>query len=170
MKHPFALLFAAGLVAVAATAETGSASKGMSNPNAPIDLSADNMFADQKSGMVVYTGNVVVHQGEVKLRADKMRAKIVGNNPSHIYADGRVVVDAPSGVATGDTGVYDVDPRIITLTGKVVLTKDKNVLRGHKLVVNLITGQATLDGGATGKTGRVQALFTPKNDDGNQKP
>jgi lipopolysaccharide export system protein LptA len=98
-----------------------------------------------------------------------MRAKLVGNNPSQIYADGRVVIDAPSGIATGESGVYDVDPRLITLTGKVVLTKDKNVLRGHKLVVNLITGQATLDGGQ-GKGGRVQALFTPKNDNGSQNP
>jgi len=75
----------------------------------------------------------------------------------------------PSGIATGDVGVYDVDPRIITLTGNVVLTKDKNVLRGHKLVVNLITGLAALDGGQ-GKTGRVQALFTPRNDKGSQNP
>jgi lipopolysaccharide export system protein LptA len=141
----------------------------MSNPNAPIDLSANDMFADQNTGMVIYTGNVIVHQGEVKLRSDKMRAKLVGNNPTHLYADGRVVIDAPSGVATGDNGVYDVAPRLITLTGNVVLTKDKNVLRGNKLVVNLITGQATLDGGQ-GKGGRVQALFTPKNDGGSQNP
>jgi lipopolysaccharide export system protein LptA len=169
MRGTLAVLLAAGILTGAAMAQQMTITKGMSNPNAPIDLSADNMAADQNTGMVVYTGNVIVHQGEVKLRADKMRAKLVGNNPSQIYADGRVVIDAPSGIATGESGVYDVDPRLITLTGKVVLTKDKNVLRGHKLVVNLITGQATLDGGQ-GKGGRVQALFTPKNDNGSQNP
>jgi lipopolysaccharide export system protein LptA len=169
MRGTLAVLLAAGILTGAGLAQQMTITKGMSNPNAPIDLSADNMAADQNTGMVVYTGNVIVHQGEVKLRADKMRAKLVGNNPSHLYADGRVVIDAPSGIATGDVGVYDVDPRIITLTGKVVLTKDKNVLRGHKLVVNLIGGQATLDGGQ-GKAGRVQALFTPKNDNDAQNP
>lgn len=169
MRGTLAILLAAGILTGGGLAQQTSVTKGMTNPNAPIDLSADAMAADQNTGMVVYTGNVIVHQGEVKLRADKMRAKLVGNNPTHIYADGRVVIDAPSGIAIGDVGVYDVDPRIITLTGNVVLTKDKNVLRGHKLVVNLITGQAALDGGQ-GKTGRVQALFTPRNDKGSQNP
>jgi lipopolysaccharide transport periplasmic protein LptA len=169
MRGPIAILLAGTVLAGAALAQQMTITKGMSNPNAPIDLSANDMFADQNTGMVVYTGNVIVKQGEVKLRADKMRAKLVANNPSHLYADGRVVIDAPSGIATGNSGVYDVEPRLITLTGNVVLTKDKNVLRGQKLVVNLITGQATLDGGQ-GKAGRVQALFTPKNEDGTQKP
>ena len=169
MRGKLAILLAAGLLTGDGLAQQMTITKGMSNPNAPIDLSADNMAADQNTGMVVYTGNVIVHQGEVKLRADKMRAKLVGNNPSHLYADGRVVIDAPSGIATGDVGVYDVEPRLITLTGNVVLTKDKNVLRGHKLVVNLITGQATLDGGQ-GKTGRVQALFTPSTEGATQNP
>jgi lipopolysaccharide export system protein LptA len=169
MRGTLAVLLVAGILTGAGWAQQKAVTKGMSNPNAPIDLSADAMAADQNTGMVVYTGNVIVHQGEVKLRADKMRAKLVGDNPSHLYADGRVVVDAPSGIATGDVGVYDVAPRLVTLTGNVVLTKDKNVLRGHKLVVNLVTGQATLDGGQ-GKTRRVQALFTPKNDNGSQNP
>jgi lipopolysaccharide export system protein LptA len=164
-----AILLAGSVLTGAALAQQMSITKGMNNPNAPIDLSADNMFVDQNTGLVVYTGNVVVHQGEVKLRADKMRAKLVNNAPTHLYADGRVVIDAPNGIATGDNGVYEVTPRLVTLTGHVILTKDKNVLRGSKLLVNLISGQATLDGGQ-GKTGRVQALFTPKNDNGTQNP
>lgn len=169
MRGLVAILLAGTVVVGAGLAEQNSVTKGMDNPNAPIDLSANDMFADQNTGMVVYTGNVIVHQGDMKLRADKMRAKLVGNNPTHIYADGRVVIDAPSGIATGDNAVYEVTPRLITMTGNVVLTKDKNVLRGHKLVVNLINGQATLDGGQ-GKGGRVQALFTPKSSDGTQNP
>jgi lipopolysaccharide export system protein LptA len=56
--------------------------------------------------------------------------------------------------------VYDVGPRTITLNGHVVLAKDKNVMRGTTLVVNLVTGAATLKSiGANG--GRVQGLFTP---------
>jgi lipopolysaccharide export system protein LptA len=169
MKTMLAGLFAAGLVTVAGLGEGAISTKGMSNPNAPIDLSANESSFDQKSGLLVYTGNVIVKQGEVKLRANVMRAKLNNSKPSLIYADGRVVIDAPSGVATGDKGVYDVNPRIVTLTGHVVLTKDKNVMRGEQLTVNLITGKATF-GSEGGKPGRVQALFTPKDDGGSQKP
>jgi lipopolysaccharide export system protein LptA len=71
-----------------------------------------------------------------------------------------VVFDAPSGSATGDNGVYDVRPRTITLTGRVVLTKEKNVMRGSSLTINLVTGVAQLGAGGT-SGGRVQGLFTP---------
>ncbi len=163
MRGLSALLAAAAVLGVAAMAAQ-PATKGMLNPDAPIDVSADNFVADANAKTGVYTGNVVVHQGEVKMRANAVRAQFVENKPNKIYAQGHVVIDAPSGVATGDNGVYDVNPRVITLTGNVVLTKEKNVMRGQQLVVNLITGQATLDGGQ-GKPGRVQALFTPTNND-----
>jgi len=169
MRATFAVLLAAGVLTGAGLAQQMSITKGMTNPNAPIALSADDMAADEKAGVVVYTGNVIVHQGEVKMRANTMRAKLTGNKPSRITALGKVVIDAPSGVATGDNGVYDVGPRIITLTGNVVLTKEKNVMRGNQLVVNLITGLATF-GGVPGQPGRVQALFTPSNDGATQKP
>ncbi len=68
-----------------------------------------------------------------------------------------------SGTASGDNGVYDVAARTVTLTGKVVLKKEKNVMSGTRLVVNLITGKA--DFGAQAAPGaapsRVQGVFTP---------
>ncbi len=155
---------ALALLAVAASAAQAPITKGMLNPDAPIEVSADNLDADAKAKTAIYTGNVVIHQGEVKMRANSVRANFVDNKPNRIIAQGHVVVDAPSGVATGDNGVYEVAPRIITLSGNVVLTKDKNIMRGQQLVVNLITGQATLDGGQ-GRKGRVQALFSsPSNE------
>jgi len=170
MKAKLAFLFSAGLIAAAGLAQQGVATKGMLNPDAPIDVTANESSYDQKSGMLVYTGNVIVKQGEVKMRADVMRAKLAGAKPSHIYADGRVVIDAPSGIATGDKGVYDVDPRIITLTGHVVLTQEKNIMRGQRLIVNLVTGKADFTGGNGTKPGRVQSLFTPKNGGSGQNP
>jgi lipopolysaccharide export system protein LptA len=164
-----AALVTIALLAVAASAQQTTFTKGMLNPDAPIDVSADNFVADAKAKVGLYTGNVVIHQGEVHMRANTVRAQFVDNKPSRIVAQGKVVVDAPSGVATGDNGIYDINPRVITLTGNVVLTRDKNVMRGQQLVVNLITGLATLDGGQ-GKTGRVRALFSPQNNPATQNP
>lgn len=162
MRRLSSSLAAMTLLTIAAAAQQAIPAKGMLNPDSAIDVSADNFVADANAKTGVYTGNVVIHQGEVKMRANAVRAQFVENKPNKIFAQGHVVIDAPSGVATGENGVYDVNPRIITLTGNVVLTKEKNVMRGQQLVVNLITGQATLDGGQ-GKSGRVQALFTPSN-------
>jgi lipopolysaccharide export system protein LptA len=140
----------------------------LKDPNAPIEVTANNFSADANTKTAIYSGDVVVHQGEVRMRADAVRINVVDGKASKIFAQGGVVVTAPSGTATGDGAVYDVNPRIVTLSGHVVLTKNQNVMRGPLLTVNLITGQAVL-GGATGTGGRVQGLFTPSSQ-ATQKP
>ena len=66
----------------------------------------------------------------------------------------------PNGTATGDNGVYELGPRTITMTGHVVLTKEKDVMRGTKLVMDMNTNLAHLY--AQGMPGnRVQGLFIP---------
>jgi lipopolysaccharide export system protein LptA len=128
--------------------------------NAPIEVSANSFQADINARTGTYVGNVIVKQGDFRLRADKVRVNVVEGRPDRIFATGNVFFDAPSGNAQGDDGVYEVRPRLITLTGHVVLTRAKNVMRGSKLTVNLATGVAQLgSGGPT--SGRVQSLFTP---------
>jgi lipopolysaccharide export system protein LptA len=135
-------------------------SLGTHDANAPISVSADNFSGDLQTKVGVYSGNVLIAQGDFKLRADKVTILVAQGKPNRIEATGNIVFDAPSGTATGDTGVYDLGPRTITLSGRVVLTKEKNVMRGTKLVINLVTGKAEL--GAAGLPGgRVQGLFTP---------
>ena len=72
-----------------------------------------------------------------------------------------------SGTVTGENGVYDLVQRSVTLSGHVVLTKQNNSMRGAQMTVNLVTGIATLGGGAalgtTAPSGRVQGIFTPAN-------
>jgi lipopolysaccharide export system protein LptA len=128
--------------------------------NAPIQVSADRFDADFNSKEGTYSGNVFVSQGDFKLRADKVRVNAPTGKPDKIFAYGNVVFAAPSGNAQGDNGVYDVAPRLITLTGKVILTKEKNVMRGSTLTVNLVTGMAQL-GAKSLPGGRVQGTFTP---------
>lgn len=134
--------------------------------NQPISISSDNFVAEKNPASAggitgTYTGNVIIIQGDSRMRSDTVRIQVVNNKPQKIYFNGNVVVNSTSGTATGDAGVYDVVPRLVTLTGHVVLTKEKNVMRGAQLTVNLVTGIAQLGGGANGARGRVQGLFTP---------
>jgi lipopolysaccharide export system protein LptA len=151
------LLFSLGTASAQVTSGFGLSKK---DTDAPINVSADHLDVDFKTKDGVYSGNVVVVQGEMRLRADKVRIQVVSGKPNKIFANGNVVFAAPSGNAQGDNGVYDVGPRTITLTGRVILNKEKNVMRGSTLVVNLVTGQAQLDAKATAGH-RVQGSFTP---------
>ena len=138
------------------------------NAREPVNVSADNFIAEKvpmKSGPGIingtYTGNVVITQGNVKMRADSVRVLMVGGHAEKAFANGHIVITSPSsGTATGDSGIYDVGPRVATLTGHVVLTKEKNVMRGAQLTVNLVTGMAKLGGsGSDGHGGRVSGSF-----------
>jgi len=127
---------------------------------APISVTADAFSGDLQTKIGMYSGNVIVSQGNFKLHADQVRVAVTNGKPSRIVATGHVLFDAPSGAASGDQGVYDLAARDVTLTGGVVLTKDKNVMRGTMLVVDLDSGKANFTAkGMPG--GRVQGLFIP---------
>ncbi len=178
MKKLFAVLFVLALPVSAqaqmapakapvATAKKPAAAR--HDSDAPINVSADQFLADLNAKSGTYSGNVVVTQGDIRMHADTVRVSVVDGKPDKITATGAVVVDSPaSGTATGDSGVYNVADRVVVLSGKVVLTQGKSVMRGTQLSVNLVTGQAKLGaagakpgtpGGNTG--GRVQGIFTP---------
>ena len=155
----------AGLGAPAHAATPSKPITGSHDNNAPINISSDNFQADLNAKSGLYSGNVIVVQGDTKLRANQVRVLTVNGKADKITASGNVVVDSPqSGTATGDNGVYSVGPRVVVMTGNVVLKKGKNVMQGAQLTVNLATGQASVGGGV--KTpgnpgGRVQGVFTP---------
>ena len=157
---------AAGAQAATTTASTASKPiTGNHDNNAPINISSDNFQADLNNKSGTYTGNVIVVQGDTKLRANQVRVLTANGKADKIYADGNVVVDSPqSGTATGDKGVYSVGPRTVLMTGNVVLKKGKDVMRGTQVTVNLVTGQMVMNGGvkAPGSNGgRVQGVFIP---------
>lgn len=151
------------LVAVAAAAWAGAPDGGpdfkLLDPDAPIEFSAAHCDTALEGGTVVCTGGVVIRQDEMRLRADSVRAHAPGGKAETIYADGHVIVDTPSGTATGNSGTYHVAVRRIALKGKVVLARGRNVVRGETLTVDLVTGLAKL--GGEQDSGRIQGLFTP---------
>jgi lipopolysaccharide export system protein LptA len=162
----FLAAFAAGAVLTSGLRAAPAAKPAPARDNkAPIDISSDSFQADLNGKTGTWSGNVVLVQGDMKLRANSVRVTTVNGNADKVTASGNVVVDSPkSGTATGDNGIYSVGPRTVVMTGNVVLKKGKDVMRGVQLTVNLTTGQAVLGGGVRtqGTTGgRVQGVFTP---------
>ena len=159
------LLAAMTVAAAAATAPQGNGLMTKSDSNARITINSDAFQADLNGKTGTWTGNVIVIQGDMKLRANTVHMSTVNGKADKVLADGNVVVDSPkSGTVTGEKGVYSVVPRIVVMTGNVVMKKNKDVMRGAQLTVNLNTGLANLGGGAkTGLPGqtRVQSVFTP---------
>jgi len=72
-----------------------------------------------------------------------------------LEAKGSVVVTQKEQVVTGETAIFDTKANLITMTGGVVLTQCKNVLRGDRLKVDMTTGVSRVES----DSGKVQGMF-----------
>jgi lipopolysaccharide export system protein LptA len=81
-----------------------------------------------------------------------------GVDVQRMEATGGVTLRTPTETAQGSVGLYDVNRRLVTLIGGVHLTQGANRVQGGRLVLDLNTHRAVMDGG--GSTGRVSGRFT----------
>ncbi len=142
------------------------------NADEPIAVNADSFSADLQGETGTYSGNVLVVQGAIRLRADEVIVAAPDGRATRMEARGGIVIESPSGTATGSLAIYDISTQTVRLTGNVVLTNDANVMRGNVLEIRIADGRATLSGGeaADGQEqgqGRVQGLFVRPEDESN---
>lgn len=181
-----ASLFGAGAVAAAALAltpatgqEPASALRGH-NSDAPIDVAADRIEVQDRADRAIFSGNVVVKQAELQLNAARLTVAYSSEGGiaiDRIDASGGVLLRSPSETARGQFAIYDLNRRLITLVGGVTLTRGDSNLNGGRLVLDLESGRAVLDGGTgpaipgvnAAPTGRVTGTFTvPRRDSSSQ--
>jgi lipopolysaccharide export system protein LptA len=177
----FGIILAVGFAAVglASGAAVGqvrqvqpvSALKGH-NSNAPVDVTADRIEVQDRADRAIFAGNV--HATQAELTLDTQRLTVAYSNAPQsgggtgvqirrLDAAGGVVVHSPSETAKGDFGIYDLDHKLITVIGNVQLTRGPNVVNGQRLVINIESGRAVVDGGPPGVNssgGRVTGHFT----------
>lgn len=166
-------LSVATLVLLVAPAWAQSSLTTRHDSSLPIEIAADTLEVQQEQNLATFSGNVQAKQGEIRLRANILKVHYrpqqgdaaVQGAISRIDATGKVFFSSPGQTAQGDSSVYDVDKGLITMNGNVVLTRDKNVIRGNRLVLNLTTGKSKVEGGTSASGGRVRGLFVP-----NKKP
>ena len=161
-----ALLVVAGPVAGQAT----SALKGH-NSAAPVDVAADRIEVQDRADRAIFSGNVVARQADLTLSAARVTvaySNTGGIEINRIDASGGVTVKSPSETARGQFAIYDLNKRLITMIGGVTLVRGDSQVRGGRLLLDLNTGRAVVDGNAAGdgpagtgaSGGRVTGKFT----------
>jgi lipopolysaccharide export system protein LptA len=135
--------------------------------NAPVDVAADRIEVQDRADRAIFSGNVVVRQGELTLTAPRITVAYSSGGGVQIRrldASGGVVVKSPSETARGEVGIYDTQQRIITLIGGVSLVQKDARVNGGRLTIDLESGRAVMDGGGPPGTarqgGRVTGTFT----------
>ena len=154
----------------AAGQEAASALRGH-NTNAPVDVAADRIEVQDRADRAIFAGNVVARQSNLTLNAARVTVAYSssgGIEIQRIDASGGVTVRSPSETARGQFAIYDLRNRLITLLGNVTLVRGDSQVRGGRLVLDLSTGRAVMDGGpakagpagTTATGGRVTGTFT----------
>jgi lipopolysaccharide export system protein LptA len=159
------LIAAATVATIAAAADPVSALKGHDS-SAPVDVTADRIEVQDRSDRAIFAGNVHVKQASLSLDTERLTVAYSSGGGVQIRrldASGGVTVRSPSETARGNFGIYDLDRKLITLVGAVQLNRGGSQISGSRLVIDLSSGRAVIDGGAPGvgqSGGRVTGHFT----------
>lgn len=148
-------LILALLLGTASNAQTNIDLGGISaDPKAPIEVSADNLSVDQDSGTAVFSGNVVIGQGDLRLSAGSVRvvySDSTGDIAQLLATDGVTLV-TDSEAAEAATADYNLTTGILTLSGSVLLTQGASALSAEQMTIDLNSGRAQM-------SGRVRTVF-----------
>lgn len=141
---------------------------GSHDTNAPVHFDANRIELQDKANRVVLSGNVVITQADLTLRAERTTLAYTDAGELQIQrldATGGVLVTRGNESARGAAAVYDFNRRVIVMSGGVQLRRGSDTLSGGRLVIDLRTGLSSVDGrsgGAapSGQSGRVSGTFS----------
>ncbi|MEL7189025.1 MAG: LptA/OstA family protein [Pseudomonadota bacterium] len=174
-----ALIWAAGgfiaTAGVMGTLPGNAQSFAAHNTRAPVTYDAGVAAWDDRANRVMFSGGVVVTQAGLTVRSDRMLVNYSDNGAlaiDRITASGGVSFTRGNERASGDTAIYDLNRRIITMAGNVKIARGGDTLNGGRLTINLDTGVSSVDGrpsggsngasetGAETSSGRVTGTFS----------
>jgi lipopolysaccharide export system protein LptA len=137
----------AGLAFIAAPVsgqEAGSALKGH-DTSAPVDVAADRIEVQDRADRAIFSGNVDVRQGSLRLASARLTVAYSsrsGIEINRLEASGGVTLRSPSETARSEFAIYDLDRRLVTMIGDVSLIRGDSNVQGGRLVLDLESGRA----------------------------
>lgn len=124
----------------------------------PVEVTADSLTIDQSNGRAVFEGNVIIVQGDLRMAAGRVEVVYSdggqGTSVEEVIASGGVLVTRGTDAAEGDQARYEIAAALLTMTGDVMVTQGATAIAGDSMIVNMTTGNGTLDG-------RVRTVLDP---------
>jgi lipopolysaccharide export system protein LptA len=147
-----------GLAAGQAAIGQGGGSSALKghDTDAPVDVAADRIEVQDRADRAIFSGNVEVRQGELQLSTSRLTvayANADGIEIQRLEASGGVILRSPSETARSQYAIYDLNRRLVTMIGGVTLNRGQSHVQGGRLVLDLDSGRAVMDGGTPGAPG-----------------
>jgi lipopolysaccharide export system protein LptA len=143
------------------TARADSASIGFGSSDgireAQIEITSESLTVSETEGSVLFSGDVVISQGEIELSATKVM--VTYNNETAtiitIKASDGVRLISSSDAVEADGAQYDVQAGTVLMSGNVVLMQGAFALSAKQMSIDLNDGTAQM-------IGRVKTILQPK--------
>lgn len=137
---------------------------GQDTSGQPVEVTSDQLEFDQQEGTALFTGNVRIVQGALRLTAERVDVTYGDNEAGdtevrRVEATGNVVLVNGEDAAEGERAVYTLADGTLVMTGDVLLTRPESAITGERLSVNVDDGTGVMEG-------RVSVVFTPEEGDG----
>lgn len=139
--------------------------------NQPIQLEASRGQIDQKTGVSIYEGNVVISQGSMRLTADTATIHVKDGNFQRMEATGkpatlryRPAMDKPEIQGVSPRVEYDVASAKVVMSGGARLTQGQDVFTGDRVEYDLKDDIVRARG--AGNQGRIQFTIQPRTQNG----
>lgn len=161
-----ALCFSCG----SALAQQGEGSEGL-RPTGPVTITADHAEW-QKGGAMVYTGNVRLESGDLKLSGDRLHLTQAEDGEFEAKVDGRPAALDHAGLAAASGGdgkrvpvsaralqlTYDSREEIVVIDGDALLTRGGDEIRGQNIRYDVVQRRVEAQGK---QGGQVQIVIQP---------
>ena len=134
----------------------------------PISIDSNSGSYDDKKGISIYTGEVIVVQGSMRLEADKLVVYLENREVQKMVATGTPVKFQQ----TPEAGKEDVhgnslkaeyypDTQVLIMTQKAVIWQGENSTKSEKIIYNRIS-EVLKAGNGQSANARVHIILQPK--------
>ena len=144
IKERFLLIIIPALLGIflagAASAQNPTGiSRFLGKSDKPVRIQAERLEADNQSGVLTFTGSVLLRQGDLVLSTDRVEAYFNPQNRevTRIIATGNVKMSQGDRIAVGDKAEYDVPGEMMVLTGSPRLIQGEDQVEGERIRVDL---------------------------------
>lgn len=158
-SRPLILSIVLGLAPMMVTAQGAQVAFGSTQQDSdlPVEVTADNLNVNQNDGTAVFTGNVLIGQGEMRLAAPRVLVVYLEDESGieSLNATGGVTLVSGEDAAEASQADYNIQTGLIEMEGDVLLIQGVNALTGDKMFIDTKAGTARV-------TGRVKTVLQPE--------
>ncbi len=114
----------------------------------PVEVTSEELSVDQTTGTAIFTGNVVIGQGEMRLSAQKVLVVYSAdrNGIARLEATGGVTLVSGPDAAEAERAEYSIDEGTIVMRGDVLLAQGASALSADTMTIRLRDGTAQMLG------------------------